>query len=259
MLTPVFLKTDPNFTWPSQEKAFYLLTGEGLFFCRNHRFFKSAVPAPGWPAELAPHSPFCRMGYPRVPQQTFERIIGFFSRIGRDYGAEAAVLLAWNGVQEQYEIIVPDQQSVVGGLATGRPYPIEVHYQIPALPPDWLLVGDVHSHVDEAAYASVTDKQDEVHRPGLHIVVGRLYQEPPELHIEVTVDGFRFRVGDPSLILEGYAKRRTAEVPQDWLARVETYSWSEYNKRFGSSARNSPAAFKPLVAGPSAGQIAGGL
>ena len=53
-------------------------------------------------------------------------------------------------------------------------------------------------------------------------------EEPPEFHIEVTVDGTRFAVKDPSLVLAGYERRRTHEVPQNWLDQVTVKSWSGY-------------------------------
>ena len=62
------------------------------------------------------------------------------------------------------------------------------------MPPNLTLFGDIHSHVDEPAYASGTDKWDERYRAGLHIVVGRLGQEPPELHIEA-VRGVQIALG----------------------------------------------------------------
>ena len=240
MITPIYHKTGPELEWPEGQKAFYLVTRDGLFLCRDHMFFRSCVRAPAYPAELAGQTPFLRLNYPRVPRGLFERILGFLAIVGEQHGAEAAVLLAWNLAERRYEVIVPEQQSVVGGRLTGRPYPIEVHYQIPHLPEGWFLVGDVHSHVNEAAYASPTDQADEQHRPGLHIVVGRLCQEPPEFHIEMTVDGSRFSIQQSSTVLEGYVRRRTSEVPPDWLRQVAVFSWSEYHERFGR--RTPPSA-----------------
>jgi hypothetical protein len=83
------------------------------------------------------------------------------------------------------------------------------------------------------AYASATDREDEVHRPGLHLVVGRLYQEPPEFHAELTVDGQRFHIGDLSQVMEKYQCRRPAEVPADWIKKVR----SQLPQRFYESAR----------------------
>jgi hypothetical protein len=72
--------------------------------------------------------------------------------------------------------------------------------------------------VDYSAYASTTDKADETHAAGLHVVVGRISEEPPDIHVEAVVDGTRFEL-DASRVIEGYCCRRT-DVPVKWIDRV---------------------------------------
>ena len=108
--------------------------------------------------------------------------------------------------------------------------PIGVHYVPPAdLPSDWVPFGDVHSHVDHAAYASSTDKADELHAAGLHVVIGRIRREPPEIHVEAVVDGTRF-VLDPGTVIEGYERRRS-DVPREWLERVQVTESAAWTSR----------------------------
>jgi hypothetical protein len=102
---------------------------------------------------------------------------------------------------------------------------MEMKYEVPELPPHLILLGDIHSHVDFEAYTSFTDERDEVHRHGIHLVVGRLFQEPPQFHCEVSVDGSRFKVRDLSLVVEGYERRRVLEVPEEWIAKVSIEPW----------------------------------
>ncbi len=231
LLTPIHLKIGDDFEWPKTERTFYLLTRDGLFLCRNHPFFRSSVRVDHWPTELKGHSPSLRLRYPKLPRRMMERVVGFFSIIGHHHGSEAAVLLAWNQSTESVEIIVPEQLGIVCPASTGdgsfgNAYPIKLYYEIPPLPSHLLLIGDIHSHVDAAAYASGTDKADEEFRPGLHIVVGRIQHEPPEFHCEVTVDGTRFRVHDLDMVLTGYEQRREDEVPKEWLEKVTVKPWS---------------------------------
>lgn len=212
--------------WPEEESVFHLVTSDGLFLCRNHPFFTSSVPVDRWPPELAAHTPFLRLRYPRLPQRLFERIVGFFAVIGETFGAEAAVLLAWDQTRRCIEVVVPKQRSLVSSSWSGRCYPLSVEYDMPPLPEGWMWIGDAHSHADEAAYASAQDTSDERHRPGLHIVVGRIFGEPPEFHIEVTVDGMRFRVKRLETVVEGYERRRVFEVPSAWIEKVEVRRWT---------------------------------
>lgn len=238
LFTPLYLKLDDDMPWPEQEHVFYLMTHDGLFLCRRHPLFQSCVRAQQHPSELASQHPFLRLNYPRIPKLLMEQIIGFFDLIGQRHKSEAAVLLVWNQNTRVIEVMVPDQTGIVGS-GYGSTYPLELEYEVPPLPPHLLLIGDIHSHVDHAAYASGKDKNDEQHRPGLHLVVGRLYLEPPDLHCEIVADGTRFKVKDPSTILEGYVERRPSDVPQAWIDKVSILSWSQWTQHKNPSTQPS--------------------
>jgi hypothetical protein len=220
LVTPIHLKDQPDMPWPEDERAFYVLAANGLFRCRNHPFFRSCVPAPEGPSELAQQKAFLDLRYPKLPRKAFELVVGFFARVGELHGAEAAVLLAWDPAAGRVRLVVPEQVATVSRNWWGDRFPIGLNYEVPAtLPAHWVLMGDVHSHVDGAAYASAVDRDDETYRAGLHVVVGRLYREPPELYAAAVVDGMRFKV-DPALVLEGYQRRRL-KVPRSWLSKVK--------------------------------------
>jgi hypothetical protein len=234
LFTPLYLKLSDAMPWPEEEKAFYLLTSDGLFLCRNTTFFRSCVPVTECPSELAGHQPFLKLNYPRSPRRLMEQVIGFFDIIGERYASEAAVLIAWNQTSNAVEVIVPDQVGIVGTSYYGNPYPLELEYEVPPLPPHLVLLGDIHSHVDGLAYASYMDKSDETYRPGLHLVVGRILDEPPQFHCEAIADGVRFEVRDLSMILEGYHQRRVNEVPGEWLNKLTIKPWSSKYRRDGN-------------------------
>lgn len=229
--TPVYIKAAPDMPLPT-DKTYYLVTSDGLFLNRNHEFFTSSVPIDKWPSELAGHDPFLKLNYPALPRRLIEQVVGFFAIVGERFASEAAVLIAWDRDAERLQTIVPDQCGVVGTSWSGEPYPISVDYEVPSLPPHLSLIGDIHSHVDGPAYASATDKEDERYRAGLHIVVGRIHQEPPEFHCEVTVDGRRFKVRDLSAVMGGYHRRRKHEVPQTWLDKVSVKTWNSARRAF---------------------------
>jgi hypothetical protein len=220
MITPLYVKLDDALELPADERVFYVLSRSGLFLHRNHPFFKSCVRARTCPSELAAHREMLELSFPRIPQAQIERTIGFFSRIADLYRAEAALMLVWDSVAERLVLHVPHQKARVSEGWSGALYPLDVKYEMPTdLPPNLSVVGTVHSHVDGAAYASVTDRQDESHMTGLHIVVGRIFDEPPQFHCEFVVDGTRFPVGY-SEVVERYQRRRD-DVPRDWIDRVE--------------------------------------
>ncbi|MHC4415949.1 MAG: hypothetical protein ACYS0G_11755 [Planctomycetota bacterium] len=222
--TPIYVKIDDRAPWP-RDDVFFMLTGNGLFLCRNHAFFVSSVPATSPPCGLGRHRPFLKSRYPKVPRRLFELAVGFFHAVYRRHGSEAGLLLVWNHRAKRMRLVCPDQVAVVS-RTWSRTHPIGLHYEIPDLGGD-LLIGDLHSHANEPAYASVTDKNDETDRAGIHVVVGRLGDIDagcgPDLHLELVIDGVRFSAA-PESILEGYSRPRS-NVPPRWLEQVKVESY----------------------------------
>jgi hypothetical protein len=236
LLTPVLVKDRADLEWPAEARAFYVLARNGLHLVRRHEFFESCVPARQWPRELEPQTTFLRPRFPVIPTALFERVVGFFARVADLHGCEAGVLLVWDRNEQCVRLVVPDQVGTMSRGWSGKRYPIGLRYSSPApLPPHCILFGDIHSHVDMAAYASGVDQDDEVDAPGLHIVIGRIHSEPPDVHVEAAVDGARFPI-EAQDVIEGYGQR-DLDVPQEWLDRVkveiEADSW------YGSAARAS--------------------
>ena len=216
---PLYLKTERDMPRPP-DPEYYLLARNGLFLCRNHRFFRSDVCTARAPQWLVEHESECRLDLPKVERHTLERIVGFFGRVFELHGSEAIVLLLWNQRKRRYRILVPEQEATVWESPGGRRYATDVRYKIPlSLPPGELLVGDIHCHADGDAYSSFTDRKDEYYRDGFHGVVGWIQREPPRFHFEFIVDGVRFGM-DFERLFKGYRKR-WQKVPQRWLKRVK--------------------------------------
>ena len=227
--TPILEKRADELEGAATEaRHYYVVARGGLYIGRNHEFFRSCVPAPAGPSELEEQEPFLEPRFPVLPTELLEQTVGFFDRIAGLHNSEASVLLAWDRKAERVRLVVPQQTATVSRWSDGYSTPIGLFYYPPAdLPRDWVLFGDVHSHVDMSAYSSATDQADEAHDAGLHIVVGRLYREPPEFHVEAVVDGMRFKLKLED-VASGYGKRNL-DIPQEWIDRVEDEStpiWS---------------------------------
>ena len=219
---PVYLKTDKDMEWP-KDKFFYLLAKEGLFKCRSTAWTESCVPVEKGPSDLASQSKFLRLSYPQLPKALVERVVGFFRLIADKQNSEAAAIWVWNKLTEEVELLIPDQIGINGSPTNKEPHgwPMDVKYETPKnLPPHLQIIGDIHCHVDGSAYASGTDTDDEVHRPGIHIVVGHIFTKPT-FFCEAVCDGSRFSVDDLSLVWEGFDKMDTASVPPEWIAKVK--------------------------------------
>ncbi len=218
MPIPVYLKTAADMPRPA-DPEYYLLTRDGPYLCRNHPFFQSDVPTRRAIRALAEHRPAAIVRYPRVKASTLETIVGFFGRVYEVHGSEAVILLLWDLNEQRYRLLVPPQEATVWQARSGRRSPQDVRYQVPALQPGLLLVGDIHSHGHMAAFTSHQDAMDEVYRDGVHAVVGRIDAEPPEFHVELAIDGYRFELGFDQLF-EGYRARHRF-VPKQWLEKVK--------------------------------------
>jgi len=238
---PIHLKLSDNQPWP-EDKVFYYLTKDGMFLCRNNPFFRSSAKTWKVPKGLAAHNERLTFQFPKLSQQQLELIVGFFSVIAKKQNSEAAILLVWNLESQQVELLCPDQVANVGNDYVdwkGKKQmggPMDVKYQIPDMPPNKMVFGDIHSHVTMSAFASSMDMNDEVDKPGIHIVVGKIDKEPPQFHIEATVDGVRFDIRDLESVAEGYEKRNEADVSEEWINKVvcqvykpKPYKAGDYN------------------------------
>ena len=110
-------------------------------------------------------------------------------------------------------------------------------YDIPKLPQHLALIGDIHSHPAFSPTPSYTDKDDEVNRPGLHIIAGYVDGKfhPIEFHCVAVLDGERFVIEDHSVIMEPYVSSDTADVPDEWMDKVKPdfEPWSGGSSHYG--------------------------
>jgi len=203
IVTPIYVK-DEEFVWPDDETVFYLLSSDGLFICRNNKWFRSCVEAKRPPSELEGQAPFLHAQYPKIPTWMMEQVMGWFTDVAHKFHCEAAALFIWDEDDERVKLFIPKQT----GKVTKR-YAMDVVYEIPQeLPAHQRVIGTIHSHVFSSAYSSWTDKDDEAHFPGVHIVLGKLDQKEPDVHAVIVADGTHFKVNDINLVAEPFKKRR---------------------------------------------------
>lgn len=210
--TPVYLKTADNDPWP-EDKMFYLLSSKGLFLCRNHLWFRSCSPAPEGrgPSDLASQEAELTLNYPVIPRALVEKAVAFFLHVYEKDHWESALILVFNKLTQQVELLCPDQTVSFGS----------VNYEIPTLPPHLVLIGDFHSHCDFSPTPSMTDENDELNRPGLHLIAGYLKDPKPTFHCIVVADGTRFKVENHDRVMEPFDSCQGIEVPKEWLAKVK--------------------------------------
>ena len=76
------------------DPEYYLITGSGTFFGRNHPFWQSDAPVKRSPRSLATHQPYCKVDFPKLGIAALEYIVGFFDKVYQLHGSESIVLLA---------------------------------------------------------------------------------------------------------------------------------------------------------------------
>ena len=217
--TPVYIKDDADADWP-EDPVFYVLGSNGLSLGRNHEMFRSCTLVNHGPSELAEQESFLKPNYPQLSQPLIEQLVGFFSEMARQHGCEAGAYLIFDRETRAVTARVPKQVSTVSESYYGSLWPIGLDYEsLEPLPPEELIFGTIHSHVYGPAYASGIDVHDELDKPGVHLVVGKLDKEPPDFHVEAVVDGSRFNL-DIAQVIEGYGELRD-DFPAEWVDRVE--------------------------------------
>lgn len=225
---PLYLKTSPEMPRPT-DSEYYLLSKSGLFFCRNHRWFQSDIPTRKPPYWLAEHKSKLVLNYPKLRQTILEYIVGFFRKVYDLHGSESIVLMLWDMEKQRYRICVPKQEASVWENSYGSRSAMDVTYEVPTqLPPKHIIAMSIHCHGDHGAYSSWTDESDELHRDGIHAVVGHIDRRQPSFHMALAVDGHRFDL-DFDDVFQGYEKPRR-DIPIQWMeqlkVKVKKPQWS---------------------------------
>ncbi|WIW89601.1 PRTRC system protein A [Sphingobium sp. V4] len=99
-----------------------------------------------------------------IPRVHIEEILASFRAALPN---EAAAFILWNEATGQFSVDFP-----VIDEAT----PSRLVYRPPALPPEWHMICDIHSHGRGTAFFSATDDADDAHSTKISIVFGRLDQ-----------------------------------------------------------------------------------
>jgi hypothetical protein len=238
---PLYLKTSPDMPRP-EDSEFYLLSKSGLFFCRTHPWFQSDTPTKKPPYWLAEHQSRLVLNYPRMRRTMLEYIVGFFRRVYDKHGSESIVLMLWDMEKQRYRICVPKQEATVWENSYGTRSAMDVTYEVPTkLPPKHIIAMSIHCHGDHGAYSSWTDEADELHRDGIHAVVGHIDRRQPSFHLALAVDGHRFQL-DFEHVFEGYEKPRR-DIPSQWMnqltVKVKRPMWMSSSDSYKTTNQNT--------------------
>ncbi len=215
----------------------YIAAQNGYFLERKNDMYHSVSRVDHCGAGLVPHRASLELKTPPIPDELARPMVEFFRWAFEFHGGEAALVLLYDPANREYHWHCPEQRVELYESWGGAWYPRgDIEYTDPLEIPSGLVVfGDAHSHGDLGAYASAVDKEDELHKDGLHIVIGRVTDAQVDISIEFVMDRTRFRVGAedmlPSIAATNRSTRKpeTAKdaFPEEWRSCVEVIR-SEY-------------------------------
>ena len=120
---------------------------------------------------IAAYLPYGSIGAPKadlrcglIPREHLDTILGHFREALPN---EAAAFVLWNEATGAFTVNLPDIDEAT---------PSRLVYRTPALPADWHMVCDIHSHGRGSAFFSATDNADDTHATKISLVFGRLDQ-----------------------------------------------------------------------------------
>lgn len=168
----------------------------------------------------------------KIPAVTFAKIVEFFKEVYEKYDSECIVMVHYNKKKKRYRIEVPEQEVSPASLD----YKSEDAYK------DYDVVGTIHSHCNMSAFHSGTDIHDEIDRDGIHITVGKIMNEYPQISAEIVANGSRFKV-EPTDYIDGLGfKTWTTEDKSFWnpLTVVKNQNPKKMINNFGYKIKVEP-------------------
>ena len=221
LLRDRFIRT--FFGMPSHDELIdgnnYVIGADGLYMVRKNRvglFTTKVAETNGSKIPLVGNGKQPVEGFQmtienKIPYNFLLQTIAFFKKVLTEKkGAEAVVQIFYNTENDSYFFNI-DQQGVSGGGAEmDRDADLETTH---------ILVADIHSHNNMAAFFSATDNRDEK-EARVYGVVGKVGNPWPDI---------KFRAGDGKggwIDLTAYQVFATpdveVEVPTEWMDKVHT-------------------------------------
>lgn len=125
--------------------------------------------------------------YPNISFSVYYRTLCFLREVYKEHKSEGSVLLTLDRNHpiegQEYGIIVPEQE--VG--------PASVDYSDGLkkldIPDNIYFAGTIHSHPDFKAYQSGIDHKDEIGFDGIHVTLGHIMKDSPEIHERLCISG----------------------------------------------------------------------
>lgn len=147
-----------------------------------------------------------RSDFPQLPKELTSAIINLFLDYTKQ-GTEVSVFLLLDRTETNWRAIVGKQSVSKVHVKASPNIGIDLvsgKLRKPVMSYDYPLIGSMHSHNTMNAFFSGLDDIGELHTDGLHIVIGSLHFESPQILTSFVQDGKRYIV-DSSLVAEDWS------------------------------------------------------
>ena len=197
---------------PDAENPFWLIAKDGMFLHRRNilgrgivkqKFFPKHLPALG-------EEGFFWWKAPNIPADICAQVVDFFRRIYETHNTEAEVILLMNYETNEWSVYVPPQKTSHAS--------VESAFEPSDIPDKFLIVGTMHSHCNFSAFHSGTDVADAADMDGIHLTIGYVDRETPEVVAMIMLNGVRFDY-DPSEVAD-FSNLDAAKAPEEWDEKV---------------------------------------
>ncbi|GIU69010.1 MAG: hypothetical protein KatS3mg002_0246 [Candidatus Woesearchaeota archaeon] len=195
------------------EKYAFVVGSDGVYVYRKTNFYESLTKSKKneIPILNKPDQFIYLRNNMNFPMYLMNITYSFFADVYEKYKSEAIVLIYIDNDQKFY--IAPPLQKVSGA---------HLDYKNNILHPNNMtLFGTIHSHGTMSAFHSGTDHKDEEFFDGLHITLGKITSNPPDISISLVIDGFRGIIKEPERVIEKYGTYQKVPYPKEWMDQVK--------------------------------------
>jgi len=146
----------------------------------------------------------------KLPVHIITQAHDFFRRIYNAKNTESSAFITYNDETGDYRLFIPEQYCTHGS--------VNHKLEVGAIRHGYRAVGTIHSHCNFGAFHSGTDTHDMEGMPGVHITLGHVDQNEPEVAIALSVNKSRFDPVDFDTIVnkEGILDKNGFSTAPEW-------------------------------------------
>lgn len=235
-LSVVQMPADINDLPLPEAGPYFVLSKHKLFVHKRSFWGRTLTEASEVPLAGDDPTPMLWHHIPKIPAALIGQAWSFFRSVENEKHSEAMVDITWHQ-DKGFRFFVPKQYAGPGGVNTQRN---TTHYQQGSI-----VVGTIHSHCNMPAFHSGTDHDDAMEHDGLHITIGHVSANTPDVAVMISAAPTQW---DKELTLADVMDGDLALVPHpEWWNRQVSGTRATPAAAKPAATLNSPAVWKPFT------------